>query len=1003
MEKLALEIFDRDGGGSKYAFLPSDTSITVIDTSELFDSGDIWTYSFKLNIYDNAHIFGSAGEMHGSRLHEQVDKRRARLWVLGLPLYYGYIRLADEVEVDDDGTVDISFESGQKTFLDMIEGAKANQVPLKDDVFIGMAVKEGRTLSRTGAQIQVNGYSTVSQKNEFGDIKTVNLIGPTDFAQEFPKHIRPTGTWEKIGTGERKVISSDMTINRDYPYDAAHPYCNTRICYQKHIFESKNNELENVATTKYKVSEPQRINPAPNFYLLYWLDCLMKHLGIHIEENDMLNVEDLKRLFFVNTKCAYKPMGDYYIGPYPDEAPAYRSLQFNPFGRNFVPIGTTDDPSCELTAKKLGEQWSSYEWSAVLTYVGWGGTDDTVRWSKAYATSDNFPNVDIKDVIEAIENGFGVRFLFNNDYTKVRIVMLRDILRSQEVHELPCDVTEVTKQESSIRGFRLTYGAGEDNTYYFYRGFSQKLTGKAELWPDTSDTHDYSQWDMTRHYGDIKDEVGMLNKTCYIDSTTGNAYIVKIDENWKNAGDDAHPALFECAPFMDAEDGDCTGDDETIKEVRIGFSPIIENTVPGGYAMFVKEEMGVSSEETGIGYDTKPSEMPPLLKDSIEGDQSIGCTKSVQTRNAQSGLFEIATKTSFNPITVTVYNANHSAQADIEISGYIRDGYRIYLQDNYKPGDDLESPLEKADWGLTLGIMRGSGSDAYIKYSNDPEDNEGNDTWNLQAGSGAFAHSDTCNDSGTEWDYNGEIVVSSATDAQNALNTLFPDSNAPFNDPTSGFINGTDVRAVYDNDGKRHNVLFVWSRNLPPYSVISYSELMDYIAMLSGHTTAEMLAIDAANRNIIVETDTYGQRDWTLVTLCGLAYSGPESFPPYYIDNGVGSEYGRISLKLRAEKPNPYFDPTQEEGPTNKRYLDITTPALRKRGLMDQFHKEESYWWLHGKTAKQKVPMEVSQYLSIDKTVRQRIGDITGFVKKMQFSVHIQTGMSDVTVEMLYL
>ena len=145
MEHLRLEIFDLDENGvkstnSQFAYLPDDASITITDTSEIFASGDVWSYSFTLNTAANAHIFGTAGELHGSRLHEQINKRRARLWVEGIPMYLGYLKLDDEVEVDKGGNVDVSFESGQKTFDSLIDGGKANQVPLMGDVPIGMAL-----------------------------------------------------------------------------------------------------------------------------------------------------------------------------------------------------------------------------------------------------------------------------------------------------------------------------------------------------------------------------------------------------------------------------------------------------------------------------------------------------------------------------------------------------------------------------------------------------------------------------------------------------------------------------------------------------------------------------------------------------------------------------------------------------------------------------------------------------------------------------------------------
>ena len=260
MEQLALEVFDLDGQGSQYAYLEPDASITITDTSEIFDSGDIWTHNFQLNIPANAHLFGTSGELHGSRLHEQINKRRARLWVMGLPLYYGYLRLDDEVDVDEDGNVDVSFESGQKTFKDMIEGAKANQVPLMNDLLIGMAVDRERSMENK--QVTITFESTelpASALYPRGGTEVVcRLNGIRDLCQMFPKFVRPDGTWYNTVSGSSFTIARNELVNTDYPYSDAHPYCNIKIGYRKYEYTADGNssELTKKALREYQLKNP---------------------------------------------------------------------------------------------------------------------------------------------------------------------------------------------------------------------------------------------------------------------------------------------------------------------------------------------------------------------------------------------------------------------------------------------------------------------------------------------------------------------------------------------------------------------------------------------------------------------------------------------------------------------------------------------------------------------------------------------------------------------------
>ena len=243
MEHLSLEIFDNAGSSSKYANLSEDTSITITDTSEIFADGDVWSYDFTLNIPANAHIFGTAGEIHGSRLHEQIDKRKTRLWVEGVPLYLGYLRLSDEAEIDPEGNVDVTFESGQKSFKDMTEGAKANQVPMMDDVLIGMALWRKRW---TSVEVKLRAYLTltnegvpVTLENDFTlngtDIIEIESDGEIDgnAVQQYPRMVFPRGKFRNRDGGNDW---DENCLNTDYPYDDAHPFCNIALCYQKYDY-----------------------------------------------------------------------------------------------------------------------------------------------------------------------------------------------------------------------------------------------------------------------------------------------------------------------------------------------------------------------------------------------------------------------------------------------------------------------------------------------------------------------------------------------------------------------------------------------------------------------------------------------------------------------------------------------------------------------------------------------------------------------------------------------
>ena len=976
MEHLSLEIFDIEGTESKYAYLDDNANITITETSEIFASGDVWSHSFNVNVFANAHIFGTSGDIHGSRLHEQINKRRARLWVEGLPMFYGYLKIGDEAEVDANGNIEVSLESGRKTFEQLIEGAKANQVPLMNDVKFGVAFWRKRW-SWIGLKLEasVKFVNDKTSSSETLEHKTTIEIGDTDkyitpfhydgeeetnSVQLYPSMVFPKGKFHNLKT---EVDNEPINcLNTDYPYTEdengtpTYPYCNVALCYQKSGYTVTKEESGQITTYDDYGSEPtaqrgyeympaNRVNSAPNFFVIYWIRSLMKHIGIHVEENQMMDVEDLRRLFFVNTKCAYKepkyirdPRYDWSLGKYtwgnsgsliPEffgdliggryigvqkitdiKECAFKCTAFEHTPWNIgIPGEDPDVPEIESIVISIKDVYGLNEPAKAEYDVRNGFLHDAI------ATPECFPNVDVSEVINALESGFGIRFLFDKDYQRVRIVLLRNIFNNKDIQNIDCDILEPdAKVENGTRGFRMTYG-NTDDTQFYYKGFADLLPHKKELWIDTSDKHDYSHWKLNAQYGDIIDKVTAFDKTCYVTPETGNAYGIKVDKDAKRY-DELYPSLHGYAGFMDAEDGDCTGDEETIETINVGFSPAIMNDVnfrakdengntlpPAGqkFALFVDDTMRprrpdlkdltapASYNDADAVYNVNELYRQHGAKSDnkmvSDGIVKPGEFRMASDMYAERSDLKATIKYRYyipdpeNPLNTLLRTAK-SDFTNIKIEGHINEGYRLYLQDNFEPNDDGVCPIENHDWGLTLGIMRGSGSDAKVEYSADPDDKGDdyqNDTWEIVPGSSATAHHDICDD---------------------------------------------------------------------------YGKIFDY-----------------------TDNDQDDEQDTT----------------------------GRFSLKLRAEKLNPYFDPNRPESANNRRYLEIENENLRQRGLCDQFYKEYSYWVRNARIVKRTVRMELAQILSIDKTKRVKVDDVTGFIRKMQYTVSNNTGLGMVTMEIMYI
>lgn len=1160
MEHLSLEIFDLDGKGSQYAYLTEDASITITDTSEIFASGDVWSLPFSLNTVANAKIFGTSGEIHGSRLHEQLNERRARLWVDGLPLYLGYLKLDSEVDVDEDGNVDVTFESGQKTFEELIEGGKANQVPMLSDVQFGMALwrkrwtcmqmqlsakveyKKGN--SDTVSRIQDNNEAILTHDvhaTEIGDedeqLTSFISDGEEDgtSVQLYPRMVFPKGTFYNMSTNEEETANF---LNTDTPYDDSHPYCNIALCYQKYGYtittESNgvkytHNDYSSdpVAQRGYEVMPANRVNSAPNFFVIYWIKSLMAHLGIHIDENQMMDMEDLRRLFFVNTNCAYEetkylrdtskytgtygryqfgsngPLVSEYFGDLSNERYQREQKRWN----GIKNIAVMEDCGLECSSFTEGtwyEKQTKYKWEGehsveyeevvdvtstvkddlggidkiTITPKAIAGMSEAVRayydgygtsgygsnrllqknllLHRAIASSECFPDEDISTVIKALESGFGIRFLFDKSYKRVRIVLLKNIFCNSSVQDITCDIFSEVKTENCIRGFKMTYGDSEDTSFY-YKGLDDLLPQKKQLWVDNSDKHDYSYWDLDAKYVNLLDKVSAFDKTCYIEPATGNAYGIKVDKDAKRY-DELYPSLFEFAGFMDAEDGDCTGEDETIETISVGFKPAIMNdtnyenergplkTKEQHFALFVDETMRPrrpdlndlpNSTQTGVkSYDDSDAVYSTDKLYALHGNDGTG-EKMVSSGVVTPGSFAVSSDMYVEktypslPVSVTyfkytggMYGEEHKyycTLTNLKITGHISEGYRLYLQDNFEPNDDGVCPIESHDWGLTLGIMRGSGSDAYVDYANDPQDEEGNDTWSIVPGSSATAHPDTCNSYGELWDYNGVLHISTPADAKAAIEARCPstadsmiavrseikvqelkDAGWTVSGDMTRKANYFYYKLVIDSRSQGYVTIYSTpiaaqsTQSAMGKSVYTRDEIKTYILDLWNKYKTDLVSHDTYKLILAVAPS-----DWsTLAYLRGVyfGYSSEKDF-----DNGAGPTDGRFSLKLRAEKLNPYYVKGSTEEDKSNQYLPITTDSLKGRGLMDKFYKEYSYWVRNARIVKLTTRMTLAQFLAIDKTVKVRMGDYLGFIKKMEFSVSNETGFGNVTVELMYI
>ena len=816
MNGLSLQI------DSKWAVLSQGDSVNIQNNSPVWDQGNSFSLPFELDIEANRHILGNADQITGQSVYEVLDGKRAVLYTLGIPVYYGKIKMEDQVELSE-GKVDVTLVSGNLTFDEMIDGMNCQDVELLDEIVVGERLSE--------FEVKVSG----DNGRDSGKVKSY-----------FPENFM----WMEV--------DGQSTVNVTYPYPQS-KYCNIRICYQRpgensegedldlyegikddipYFREFEKKLLDKETYGKYLVLDANRGLSGICFYVLYFLDCLFsKKLSFRFSHDEISYMEDMKRLAFCRTTCAY------------DEQDTGRTVDPRDF------LANREDFFVKWNYGYIPNSYSK-EISAPL--------------KRCIANSKNFPNADVSEVIDALKSGFGIRFLFNKEFSECRCVYIKDILRDVEVRAInSAEIYSVEKSENSTKGFALTYSSGDES--------------------DVS--YNYADWgknvELSNSYNYITSQTDAYNKTCYIDTRSGNAYRVKVDEEAKSE-EELNAALFEVGTFNDATYGDCSNEDQ-VEAVEIGFVPVVMNDVLYKKRRTVLRSSAQRYQSRSFTPDSSDGESAVGGGTSSGGGSFAGATSDNTTNDQLFALFldvsmkhpswmpyiKIAFATSrlsAVEFLYTYYNVQRYDESITDQSKKALNKYReehekenVYKKKAYISAMKFEnnSPIQTFDTGLMFGVMRGPGNEAGFEDFNENYDGEGNYRYVMTSKGYAF-HSDTVDNYARAWDYNGTM------------------------------------------------------------------------------------------------------------------------------EGGVETE-GSISLKLRAEKPNP------EGG-----FYPITETYAQRRGLFDKFYSEYAYFVVNRKIVRMKCRMEMADLLNIDWTKRYKIGEYVGFINKYSYSVS-STGISDVELEMYYI
>lgn len=356
---------------------------------------------------------------------------------------------------------------------------------------------------------------------------------------------------------------------------------------------------------------------------------------------------------------------------------------------------------------------------------------------RMYANEQNFPAESVSDVIDSLEQQFGIKFHYDYEQKKVTAYLIRDVFRKQnpDPRSFHAEVLSMVPMTEKITGVRAGYAAEseakeqKDNVKYAVKDFNTD--------------YDYIEYPKDRTvtsltYKDIIHNVDNGQMNVFVDLQTGNKYRVKIDKDFSNA-DNMRPRLFEVAAMKGVEEGDCsTLNEDYIIEFKSSFVPV--GMVDANYRKALASSSGSKCA-------TDNTKQPAEVGKQYSGYE-FGEINGSYAKTQMAALIDEDMEHEF--VKQYIKNTMSSMVADFYVTE------ELSLRESYDPSstDDGNSPLQSYDWGLSVAIMRGGGIDSTHEAYDYNYDGFGNSKWRTKAGEYALT-TDSIDPYGVEYDYNG--------------------------------------------------------------------------------------------------------------------------------------------------------------------------------------------------------------------------------------------------------
>lgn len=745
--------------GQDMTLLP-DQTIDLELSNPLFNDVDMFSYPFNPPFENNRHLFRNLDDPDSDIRPVEMEHRQAVVYAEGLPVISG-VSVVQEDETLDTG-MSMNIDASTRSFKDLIGDLECRDVPVKDKLQIGEKIGNVKVTVTYDymVEIKIQKKDWIRQWGSSEPISGVFEPQALGFSypgicQETEGHAARHSTREKRRDYENgktvnvpEEVTSFINVSSEYgstvnsPYKNEQgqtvpwPFCNARVCYKHYALDKSDNESTADWTVMpkdgkyqyedygpYWVLDAKRPQSGVCFYVLYFLDCLFDHLGVTFDKQALMDINDFRHLCFFTTHCKY------YTEPTGKTLSGFDAINEWLDSRGCGGRLSVDDPEEKNLDSFVVAQLGEYEVGKDdVEQIKASGTittrSITADIQAMYANSDNFPDVSVQEVLDAMEAAFGIRFHYDYEQNKVTAYLLRSVFRDTDnILDFHGQVVSMHKMTEKITGFRQKYSAeGTDREQEQYIRRQKR---------DYNTDFDYREYPegrtvIDKTYTQIFQNISANDMNVYVDQTTGNAYRIKVDKDAATASD-LRPVLFEVGALHGISVGDCSPENEDyVKEYEIGFQPIMFNDA--NYYQELLAAQGSVNVQTPQGTKrlTVKSNAQPVLAAYVDEDME----------------HEFVLQKINNVIT------------NVLVDIYLTEN--LETVESYDPSgtEDGNSPLQHYDWGLAVAMMRGGGTDMKVQQYDYDYDGFANSKWRTVAGLYALA-TDSIDQMGNEYDYNG--------------------------------------------------------------------------------------------------------------------------------------------------------------------------------------------------------------------------------------------------------